>query len=207
MSLQECQVGTLLGAAGLEAFRGPGRRAGARLGRTREIWPTRDGFVSFGLRGGPARAENLRATVAYMAECGMAPEWLRALDWARYDPNALSDAELARLEGAFGAFFAARTMRELYEEALRRRILLAPCNDAREIAEHPQLRARDFFVRLDYPELGARLEHPARFAADSLGACGVRRRAPRIGEHNAELYAELGLGAGDLETLARGGVV
>jgi crotonobetainyl-CoA:carnitine CoA-transferase CaiB-like acyl-CoA transferase len=207
VSLQECQAGTLLGAPGLEGFRGPGRRAGARLGRTREIWRARDGFVSFGLRGGPARAENLRATVAYMAETGMAPAWLLAVDWARYDPGALSDAELARLEDAFGAFFAARSMRELYEEALRRRILLAPCNDAREIAEHPQLRAREFFVTLDYPELGASLAHPARFAADSLGACGVRRRAPRIGEHNAELYAELGLGARELEKLAAEGVV
>jgi crotonobetainyl-CoA:carnitine CoA-transferase CaiB-like acyl-CoA transferase len=207
VSLQECQAGTLLGGPALERFRDPGRRAVARLGRTREIWPVRDGFVSFGLRGGPARAANLRATVEYMSEAGAAPDWLRAIDWSRYDPNALSDEELARLEAVFGAFFAGRTRRELYEEALRRRILLAPCNDAGEIAEHPQLRARDFFVALDYPELGASLEHPARFASDSLGGCGVRRRAPRIGEHNAEVYGELGLSPGELRELAARGVL
>src|SRR5450759_3215860 len=33
-----------------------GVRRGANIGRTREIWPTKDGFVSFGLRGGKARA-------------------------------------------------------------------------------------------------------------------------------------------------------
>jgi crotonobetainyl-CoA:carnitine CoA-transferase CaiB-like acyl-CoA transferase len=207
VSIHECQAGTLLGAPGLERFRGPGRRAGARLGRTREIWRTRDGWVSFGLRGGAARAANLRAAAEYMAESGMAPDWLQAVDWSRYDPNALSDDELARLEVAFGAFFAARTMRELYDEALRRRILLAPCNDPGEIAAHPQLRARDFFAVQEDPERGVRLEHPARFAVDSLGACGLRRRAPRIGEHNGELYGELGLGAADLEKLAAEGAV
>src|SRR6266576_2093006 len=36
-----------------------GRRAGANIGRTREIWPTLDGFVSFGLRGGKARVASL----------------------------------------------------------------------------------------------------------------------------------------------------
>jgi crotonobetainyl-CoA:carnitine CoA-transferase CaiB-like acyl-CoA transferase len=207
VSIHECQAGTLLGAPGLERFRGPGRRAGARLGRTREIWRTRDGWVSFGLRGGAARAANLRAATEYMAESGMAPDWLRAIDWSRYDPGALSDDELARLEDAFGAFFAARTMRELYDEALRRRILLAPCNDAGEIAAHAQLRARDFFAVQADPERGVRLEHPARFAVDSLGACGLRRRAPRVGEHNAEMYGELGLGTSDLEKLASEGVV
>jgi crotonobetainyl-CoA:carnitine CoA-transferase CaiB-like acyl-CoA transferase len=207
VSLQECQAGTLLGAPGLERFRAPGRRSGARLGRTREIWRTRDGWVSFGLRGGPARAANLAATVAWMAECGQAPAWLRATDWARYDPNALSADELARLEEAFAAFFAGRSMRELYAGALERRILLAPCNDAREIAEHPQLRARELFVSLESPDPALRLEHPARFAADSLGACGVRRRAPRVGEHNAEVYGALGLGAAELEKLAADGVV
>jgi crotonobetainyl-CoA:carnitine CoA-transferase CaiB-like acyl-CoA transferase len=35
----------------------------------------------------------------------------------------------------------------------------------------------------------------------------VRGRAPRVGEHNAAVYSELGLGAADLEALARDGVV
>ena len=40
-----------------------GTRRGANIGRTREIWPTRDGFVSFGLRGGKARVPTLDDSV------------------------------------------------------------------------------------------------------------------------------------------------
>jgi len=192
VSLHETQLQTLLGGAGQRSGGAPlGRRAGARLGNTREIWPAKDGMVSFGLRGGASRSGSLRATVEYMAECEMAPEWLRAYDWERYTPFETSPEEIDRLEAAFGAFFASKTMHELYSEALRRRILLAPCNDAREIVRHEQLRARELFRRIEYPDLDAAIEHPDGFAKLSPHAVRIRRRAPRKGEHDAELDAEL----------------
>lgn len=207
VSLLECQATTLLGAAALEKFRGPGRRAGARLGRTREIWRAVDGWVSFGLRGGPARIPNLVAAVAWMEECGLAPPWLRDFDWSAYRPHELSDEALARLEDAFAAFFATRTMRELYEESLARRILLAPCNDAAEIAVHPQLASREFFTDVEVPGLGRALRHPGGFVATADGDLRVRGPAPRIGEHNEAVYGELGLAAADLATLSAEGVI
>ena len=208
VSLQEIQLSTLMTGPGLYARSGVlPRRSGARLGRTREIWRARDGDVSFGLRGGPARVPGLRALVAWMAEEGTAPDWLRDYDWEAYNHHTLSDAEIARLEQAFGDFFAARTRRELYGQALARRIMLAPCNDAREILSQPQLRHRGFFTRVEYPELGASLEHPGSFARSDRGAIGIRRRAPRVGEHNAEIYAEIGIGAAELLDLRAKGVV
>lgn len=208
VSLQEAQLQTLLsGAAQFARHRRPATRAGGRMGRTREIWPAADGWVTFGLRGGAARIPNLIATVELMAECEMAPPWLRDCDWKQFNHNELSDAEIARFEEAFGAFFASRSMRWLYEEALKRRILLAPCNDAREILEHSQLRDRGLFVTLDYPELGASIEHPDFFARVEGAPPRIRRRAPRIGEHNAEVFGELGLGPDDLAKLAAEGVM
>jgi crotonobetainyl-CoA:carnitine CoA-transferase CaiB-like acyl-CoA transferase len=214
VSLHETQLQTLLSAPGQFGVTGrpmqrggapPTQRGGARVGGMREIWAAKDGYVSFGLRGGAARIPNLRATVTLMAECDAAPDWLIDYDWDSYNHNTLPAEELARLEGAFGAFFASRTRRELYDHALERRILLAPCNDAREISEQPQLRERGLFTTLAYPELGASLEHPAFFAlADGIR---VRSRAPRIGEHNAEIYGELGLGPDALDALARDGVL
>jgi len=207
VSLVECQATTLLGAAALEKFRGAGRRAGARLGRTREIWRAADGWISFGLRGGPARIPNLVATVAWMEECGLAPDWLRDFDWAAYRPHELGDEELARLEDAFAAFFASRPRRELYEESLARRILLAPCNDAAEIAAHPQLESREFFVEVEVPGSGRSLRHPGGFVTTGEGGLRVRGAAPSIGEHNEAVYGALGMDPGELESLRAAGVI
>jgi crotonobetainyl-CoA:carnitine CoA-transferase CaiB-like acyl-CoA transferase len=208
VSLQECQLATLVTSPGQLGRMGRRSRGGARLGRTREIWPTRDGHVSFGLRGGPARIPNLIATVELMAEHGLAPAWLRSFDWSGYNHNTQSDAEIQRFEEVFGAFFRTRTMRELYEEALTRRILLAPCNDSREVLEHAQLRARGFFARIDAPGASS-IELPSGFAHSTAHPIGVRGPAPRVGEHTAEVLSRLeepGHGAVPVAASHRGGV-
>jgi len=208
VSLHECQLATLMTGAGQYASSGRlGERSGDRLGRTREIWPTRDGFVSFGLRGGPTRIPNLIATVDYMKQEGACPAWLEAFDWAKYSPITASDDELAGLEGAFGAFFASKTMSELYAAALERRILLAPCNDAREILAQAQLRDRELFVEVELHGERGSVEHPAFFALSSAGGPRIRSRAPEAGEHNEAIYAELGVSSGALAEFAKQGVV
>jgi benzylsuccinate CoA-transferase BbsE subunit len=192
VALQETQLQTLLSNHGQYALTGRRiERSGPYLGGTREIWPAKDGMVTFGLRGGAARIPNLVATVAWMDECGVAPDWLRNYDWKSYNHMELTREEIARLEEAFASFFASKTMGELYAGALERRILLAPCNDARAIVNHEQLRDRELFTRIDYPELGANLEHPAFFAKFRNHPATLRRRAPRIGEHDAEVWAEI----------------
>jgi len=190
VSMQECQLATLMAGPGQLRVDGRKvRRSGGHMGRTREIWPAKDGWISFGLRGGPSRVPNLVAMVALMDECGMAPDWLKSYDWSRYHVATVPDAEIARLEAAFAAFFRTRTMRELYDEALRRRILLAPCNDAAEVLAHPQLRSRELFACVEIPG-GGSLELPAFFVRRSDGPPPPLRRAPRVGEHDREVLAE-----------------
>ncbi len=46
-----------------------GKRSGASVGITREIWPCQDGFVSFGLRGGKARVANMQ-TITRLVDRG-----------------------------------------------------------------------------------------------------------------------------------------
>ena len=152
--------------------------------------PAADGDVSFGLRGGPTRIRNLKACAAWMAECGDAPDWMRAYDWDAYNHNTLTAAELERLEQAFGAFFAKRSRAELYAGALERRILLAPCNDAAAILAHEQLRSRLLFAEVDCLTL------PDFFAQTEDRAIRIRRRAPRMGEHRRRSCGVGGADAG-----------
>ena len=208
VSRHECQLSTLLTGPGQHALQPrPRGRSGARLGATREIWKAKDGWITFGLRAGQARIPNLVATVEYMAEHDMAPGWLREYDWSSYNHNTVSPEEIERLEAAFGDFFASRSRRELYEQALKRRIMLAPCNDAREISEQPQLRFRELFQTLELPELGASIELPGFFAKSNRCRIGLRGPAPRVGQHNAEVYDEIGVGPERLRSLVAEGVV
>jgi len=211
VSLQETQLQTSLSGPAQYALdpsrNAERRRPGDRMGHSREIWKTADGYVSYGLRGGPSRIPNLMALTEWMAECDELPDWLRDYDWSGYNHNLLDREGFRPFEEAFGAFFEKRTMRELYANAVERRFFLAPCNDAREIAEHVQLRSRDFFTTVEYDWLDVALEHPRGFAHASEDGIQVRRRAPRIGEHDGEVYGELGIEDERLASLRREGVV
>src|SRR5262249_55418560 len=155
-----------------------------------------DGFVSFALRGGPARVPGLVAMVQYMNEHGMAPESLRTRDWKSHNLNLLDQTEIDALSRPFATFFLTKTMAELYDAACAPNLRLAPINPAREILASPQLAAREFFVDVEYRGRGA-LRYPGAVAittsASGGGArIGIRRPAPELGEHTAEVLAELG---------------
>jgi len=165
-----------------------GRRLGASVGRTREIWPCRDGFVSFGLRGGAARIPSLRLMTKLLGEAGVAtPAWTER-DWTTFNPNETSDAEMRLLEEPLAEFFATRSMVELYELACETNLMLASANSPREIYQSAQLEARAIFGRCG--ELDG---FPLRFAiarsADGLVEdCGARAGAPPLtASRSAEL--------------------
>ena len=211
VALQAAMVMPNIGTAAMFRMTGQrGARVGAFMsaGRTvqREIWPCKDGFVSFALRGGPARVPGLIAMVAYMDEHGMASERLKAIDWKTYNHNLLTQPEVDALTREFGAFFATKTMAELYRAACARNLMLAPVNTAREIVASEQLAARGFIVDVEHPGRG-RLRYPGAFAVTSDASVALRRPAPRLGEHTAEVLAELGLGAEDVERLRAEAVV
>lgn len=125
-----------------------GARRGANIGRTREIWQTADGWVSFGLRGGPARVPTLEAITRLVEEDGIDAPAMSGRDWAAFRPGEASDEDLRAIEGAVEAFFARRTMRELHELAVADNLMWAPINSPAEIYGSAQLAAREFFGEL-----------------------------------------------------------
>lgn len=148
LSMQECVLVANMGAAGRyarEPFRG--RRNGAKIGPTREVWPTRDGFVSFGLRGGKARVASMTLIAQLVSDAGIDEPALDQ-DWADWSQNTATAGELAAMERSIGAYFATRTSGELYEIACNTNLMLAPVNSPREVFASAQLAARGWFMRL-----------------------------------------------------------
>jgi crotonobetainyl-CoA:carnitine CoA-transferase CaiB-like acyl-CoA transferase len=122
-----------------------GSRRGASIGRTREIWPTLDGFVSFGLRGGKARVPSLEILTKLVAGDGVPAAALTDRDWNDFNQNTATDEDLAAIESAVAQYFARHTMQELYDIAVETNLMLAPANSPREIYQSAQLAARNFF--------------------------------------------------------------
>lgn len=167
VSLQETHLMATMGRAGAVGLGGTrGSRAGAlmRVGKTtqREIWACKDGFVSFGLRGGPARIPGLKRLVAWMTEESMATPALTDRDWDSYTHTTLSQDDVDAISEPIAAFFTTKTMTELYDAALERGLMLAPANTAQEILASRQYNFRDLFIELDDPHL-ERFTLPRRF--------------------------------------------
>jgi crotonobetainyl-CoA:carnitine CoA-transferase CaiB-like acyl-CoA transferase len=98
------------------------------------------------------------------------------------------------------------TKREIYEGTLKRRMLLAPCSDVSDIAHDEQLKAREYFVEIDDDMLGRKLTMPGAFAKFSVTPVGPHHRAPRVGEHNSEIYGGLlGVSESRLQSLRSAG--
>jgi crotonobetainyl-CoA:carnitine CoA-transferase CaiB-like acyl-CoA transferase len=183
VSMQEVVlVANMSSVAAYRSTRDRGARAGASIGRTREMWKTKDGWVTFGLRGGPARVPSLRAITQLMIDNGMdAPAWT-GRDWAKWNPNESSDAELRALEGPLAELFARYGMAEIFEIACEKNLMIAPANTAREIYTSAQLAAREMFAPLD-----GLAGFPTRFAAvtsvdGEAAPITARRGEPRLGE-------------------------
>jgi crotonobetainyl-CoA:carnitine CoA-transferase CaiB-like acyl-CoA transferase len=75
-----------------------------------------------------------------------------------------------------------------------------------ELLADPQLLARGMLERHPHPTLGEIVFHgnPLRFSGAEPRA---RALAPALGEHNAEVFAEIGVDAAELERLAKAGIV
>jgi len=211
VALQQAMVMPNIGTAAMFKMTGNrGGRAGAFMRQeravAREIWPCRDGFVSFALRGGPARVPGLVAMVTYMDEPGMAPAWLKTKDWKVHNLNILSQADIDQLSQPFADCFATKTMSELYKAACDRSLMLAPIYTAREITASEQLAAREFFVAVDAAGHGG-LRYPGAFARSNKTAIGITRPAPRLGEHTGEVLREIGIADAEVMHLRAEGVV
>jgi crotonobetainyl-CoA:carnitine CoA-transferase CaiB-like acyl-CoA transferase len=150
VSAQESVMIASMGHPGRFARTGNrGKRSGASIGVTREIWPCADGFVSFGLRGGKARVKNLQTITRLVTEDGLATPALTDEDWTTYDHNKKSAEELAAIAAPIAEYFTRHTMTELYETAVETNLMLAPANSPSQLLENKQLAFRDYFCSFD----------------------------------------------------------
>jgi len=175
--------------------------------RFRNLWACADGFVSFAIQGGPIGRHTGRMLAEWMAERGRVPAVIAAIDWDRFDNTRLSQDQVDELEAAIAPFLLSLTKAEFFDGVVKRKMLGYPVGDASDSLADPQLSARDFWRQISPAEGLPPLPFPGGFALFDGKRPEVRRPAPRVGEHNGEIYAEVGVGPLELGRLREAGVV
>ncbi|TME26720.1 MAG: CoA transferase, partial [Chloroflexi bacterium] len=175
--------------------------------RFRNLWACADGFVSLAIQGGPIGRHPGRMLAEWMAERGAVPAVIAAIDWTIFDNSTLSQAQVDDLEAAIAPFLRSLTKAEFFDGVVKRKMLGYPVSDASDSLADPQLRARDFWRTLSPAEGLPPMPFPGGFALFDGERPAVRRPAPGVGEHNAEIYRECGVSSGELERLRAAGVV
>lgn len=177
--------------------------------RVRINWPCADGYVNYMLQGGGV-APSTRALFQWMEEDGFDVTELQAFEWESMGYGRITPEVMDTVVGPMADFFQRHTREELTLGSVERRILLFPVATPSDLRRHPQLDARGYFTAVDHPELGAAIDYPGAFikTGDGSTVAPLRRRAPRVGEHNAEIYGgELGLSPSEIESLRRVGAI
>jgi crotonobetainyl-CoA:carnitine CoA-transferase CaiB-like acyl-CoA transferase len=98
------------------------------------------------------------------------------------------------------------TREELTELFDRIDIPFAPVAKPGDLFEDPQLNANGRMLEIDFPN-GVRAKIPRLPIEIGDHDLALRRQAPKIGEHTAEILAELGLTQADIETLSKRSIV
>jgi benzylsuccinate CoA-transferase BbsE subunit len=208
VSIQESVAMGLENAAQTYDLTGIVRKRNAGLGRRagEGLYPCRDGLV-YMLAAGIGETKLWANFVAWLADAGVAdaiefeaPQWT---DLAFLETAAAK----ARFAAIFGPFALARTKLELYDAARVRRIAMAPISDPGDVVRSRQLKHRGFFVSYRDSHLGRDITMPGAPYQLSQTPWRLRRPAPRLGEHNAEVLGEAGIAAPALEALRRQGIV
>jgi crotonobetainyl-CoA:carnitine CoA-transferase CaiB-like acyl-CoA transferase len=115
-------------------------------------------------------------------------------DWGTIDARRSAGEEVAftreEIRAAFARYFAGHTKAELFQLGLELGITLAPINTTADLLKFEQLTARNAWTPVLLAN-GATVRAPGRFAWPSGHELEIRRPAPRLNEHGAELRTEL----------------
>jgi crotonobetainyl-CoA:carnitine CoA-transferase CaiB-like acyl-CoA transferase len=212
-SLTLAQQSTLL-AATLGADETRRMAGGVKMGPIRVplVWEAKDGLVTCVFLFGSALGVFTRKLINYIHEQGFCDQATRDKDWIAFGDMLLTGREpfeeYERVKGVVADFLRSMTKAESFDLARRQGFLIAPLATIDDVLQNPQFIAREYWQTTEDRELGLKLTYPGPFARFSATPIEYRRRPPRVGEHNREIYVgDLGLSEREFGDLARRGII
>ena len=165
-------------------------RTGDRLfrgkGTTKQVWVCKDGYVTWNLIDNPRM---LKSLVDCMDEEGKAGN-LTSIDWDHLLIADLSTEDIKAIEEPIASFFKGHKKNDLERLSKERNLTLSVIYELEDVMKAEQLIQRNFWCDLEYPELGTAIKVPGSLFHSEEAPSMVRSKAPRIGEHNHEIYMD-----------------
>lgn len=124
----------------------------------------------------------------------------------RYRTNEDRVHHRAEVDAAVGGWIGERTLEENMSVFEREHVTVAPVYDIEQICQDPHFIDREIIVDLPDDDLGT-IKHHNVVPRLSGSPGGFARPAPRLGQHNDEILAALGLSEVALQELRDNGVI
>lgn len=183
---------------GLNLKRTGSRHPAKGPGKIGELYACKDGLVCM--------QENRPPPLEWMEEEGKVEDL--KTDTRLWVDRAYRLEKEQHIADVFGEWLKTHTRDEIALGAQKYGRTYTPVRDTREAFEGPPLHGRNFFVKVEHPELGICPEYPGAPYSFSEAPWRISRRAPLIGEHNLDIYGrELGLNKEQLVALKSAGVI
>jgi len=150
----------------------------------------------------------------WMVSVPHSPEgWSKFVDWVQdpvlsADPSLADEAERdAKKElvvERLGMWSKRFSKIDIVTEAQKRHVPASPVSTPLDLVNDPQLTARGFLSEIDHPDFGRMM-----FPLGAIGSLkGIRLSpAPSLGQHNAEILAQLGYRDTERQALVESGVM
>ncbi|MEI6666323.1 MAG: CaiB/BaiF CoA-transferase family protein [Chloroflexota bacterium] len=176
-----------------------GRHASARPTAPTQL-PTADGGW---VNTGPVPPQRFQSVVAWMDSYGKAGD----LTDPKYLDPQVQQEEQSKIGEQMKVLMASITVDEGFNGAQRAGLPWGGVRSTDDLLDDEHFRVRGFFPEVEHPELGKDFTYPGAAALFSRSPWRIYRRAPLIAEHNAEVYAEIGVDDAALARLQSAGVV
>jgi crotonobetainyl-CoA:carnitine CoA-transferase CaiB-like acyl-CoA transferase len=124
------------------------------------------------------------------------------------DPTVIAAKTSHIIDDLVANFIASLPAEEVYHAAQARGFTWGAVRAPEALLDDAHLHDRGFWKQVEHPELGRSFFYPGEAAIYNGSPWRISRRAPLIGEHNAEIFCEeLGMSRGELTVLAESRVI
>ena len=172
-----------------------------------------DGHIVLMMAPGPAVGHFANHAARWLVDVGAAPPELLDENLITYaDRVAVGQADpnlFPRLQELMREQVTTRTKQEMLDISIEYDLLLVPVLTVADLDRSPQLEHRGFWHEIEHAD-GRSVTYPGpplNVFVDGEAFGHSRRPPPQLGQHNHEVYGELGLTAAEIERLQSDGVL